>query len=159
MTVWCGWADGCLCSAVSGHLSSVWLPCCWLSERLMFATLKLCRDWWRKRASLSHYSQSTAHHFHTAEAANKSWFIAGCMSGGAVAPPSLSPHSKMVLGAPFSLSALEVVFDLRAWSVICIINFQRPYIDTACLSRSCPNDLNRPQSRWKICWQMISLNF
>lgn len=35
MTVRSGWTEGCLYSAVSGHLSTVWLPCCWLRECLV----------------------------------------------------------------------------------------------------------------------------
>lgn len=152
MAVWCGWADGCLCSAVSGHLSSVWLPCCWLSERLIFATLKLCRDWWRKRASLSYYSQSTAHHFHIAEAANRSWFIAGCMSGGVAVVRSLvlSPHSKMVPGAPFILSALEVVFDLGAdlWSALSALRDLRVCPDLDQMTWIDPSQGGKSSDRW-----------
>lgn len=40
LTVWSGRSERCLHSAVSGHLSAVWLPCCWLKECLLL---------WRKK--------------------------------------------------------------------------------------------------------------
>lgn len=35
LTVWSGLSERCLRSAVSGHLSAVWLPCCWLKDCLL----------------------------------------------------------------------------------------------------------------------------
>lgn len=44
LTVWSGRSERCLHSAVSGHLSAVWLPCCWLKECLLV--------WWGKKGGV-----------------------------------------------------------------------------------------------------------